>query len=59
MATKSLPIQRVPVAEEWEIVYIDVKLSGRDLANVRRILEGRFEPQEDAWLSVKVKKKTL
>ncbi len=57
MATKPLPIQRVPVAEEWEIVYIDVKLSGRDLANVRRILEGRFEAQEDAWLAVKVKKK--
>lgn len=58
MATQS-PLRRLPIqiAEEWEIVYIEVKLSGHDLVNVRRILEGKFEPSEDAWLAVKVKKK--
>jgi hypothetical protein len=47
-------VARIP--DEPEIVTIEVELSGKDMANVRRILGPQFEPQAKAWLVVKVKK---
>jgi hypothetical protein len=42
----------------YETVSIEVKLSRHDLVNVRRILDDdRFEPDEDAILVVKVRRK--
>lgn len=45
------------IDKEPQYVRIPVELSGKDLKDVRRILEGKFEPAKDAWLVVKVKEK--
>lgn len=52
----SLSVERL-YEDVLETISIEVKLSGRDLKNVRRILENKFEPERDAWLVVKVKAK--
>ena len=38
-------------------VTIPVRLEGNDLRNVRRILGGKYEPEVNAWLCVKVRRK--
>ena len=43
------------VEKEPQYIWIEIKLSGQDLKNVKRILEGKFEVSEDGWIVVKVK----
>jgi hypothetical protein len=45
------------VGELYETISIDVTLSGRDLVNVRRIVGSEFEPDSNARLVVRVRKK--
>jgi hypothetical protein len=57
VATRTVLPRVDKIFDERETVTIEVKLSGQDLRNIRRILGEKFEPLEDAWLVVRVKKK--
>ena len=57
MSTNTVPQRGEKITEETETISIEVELSEQDLKNVRRILEGKFEPLKKAWPLVKVSPK--
>lgn len=57
MATRTIIQPRYEIVDEPQEVSIDITLSGQDLVNVRRILEGKYEPEVNARLVVKVRPK--
>jgi hypothetical protein len=57
MAAKSNLTLKEAVKQEVRYVNVPVKLSAKDLKQLRRIFDGKYEPLEDGWLVVRVKEK--